>query len=247
MAERFYVNCPLAVGPVQIEGPEVHHLATVCRARAGDQVCLFNGDGHEYPAQVLEVRRQSVTLAVLGKESPRRELGFRLEVAAPLPKGDRAQFLIEKLTELGATRFIPLTTARSIVHPREAKLDKLRRWVIEASKQCGRNAFLDIGDLADWRNWSVRADLPPLRLLAHPAIRSPSLDSTPLLLSADFLPAADGLVVAVGPEGGFGEEEVIIACQAGWRLIDLGPRILRVETAAIALVAAITSLAATAP
>src|SRR5215467_11499455 len=130
MAERFYVNCPLAVGPVVVHGPEAHHLATVCRVRPGDQVCLFNGDGHEYPAEVVAAGRRDVTLRVLAVDSPHRELPFPLTVAAPLPKGDRAQFLLEKLTELGVTAFVPLRTQRSVVHPGEAKRDKLERYVI---------------------------------------------------------------------------------------------------------------------
>src|SRR5208337_4827707 len=136
MSERFYVNCPLGPGEVAISGPEAHHLAAVCRVRPGDRVCLFNGDGHQYPAEVDAVSRKSVNLRVLGVEIPQRELPFRLVVAVPLPKGDRAQFLVEKLTEIGVTTLVPLRTARSIVHPGEGKMEKLQRWVIEASKQC---------------------------------------------------------------------------------------------------------------
>src|SRR5438128_2117236 len=94
MADRFYVNCPLAPGRVEVQGAEAHHLADVRRLRPGDPVCLFNGDGHEYSAQVLSTSRRSVTLEVLAKAAPERELPFALEVAAPLPKGDRAQFLL---------------------------------------------------------------------------------------------------------------------------------------------------------
>ena len=121
MADRFYVNRPLAPGHVELAGPEAHHLATVCRLRPGDAVRLFNGDGREYPAEVTQVAKRVVSLNVLRVEAPERELAFRLEVAAPLPKGDRAQFLVEKLTELGVTIFVPLKTARSIVEPRGAK------------------------------------------------------------------------------------------------------------------------------
>src|SRR5205085_7970172 len=103
MAERFYVNSALGPGPLEITGDEAHHLAVVCRVRPGDTVVLFNGDGCDYPAVVVEVRKRGVGVEVERAERPRRELPFRLEVAAPLPKGDRAQFLIEKLTELGAT------------------------------------------------------------------------------------------------------------------------------------------------
>jgi len=225
MAERFYVNCPLAPGPVVVQGPEAHHLATVCRLRPGDRVCLFNGDGRQYPAEVTDVARRSVTLRVDAVEAPAVELGFRLEVAAPLPKGDRAQFLLEKLTELGATRFVPLRTRRSVVHPRETRLDKLQRQVIEASKQCGRNVLLRVEPLTDWQSYCRRADLPSLRILAHPGG------------SAASWPSGQDVALAVGPEGGFTEDEVVEAETAGWRTVSLGPRILRVETAALVLAA----------
>src|SRR5262245_34251259 len=165
MAERFYVNCPLQPGLVEVRGAEAHHLAVVCRVHPGDPVRLFNGDGREYPARVTAVTRRSVTVDVLGVESPRRELGFRLEVAAPLPKGDRAQFLVEKLTELGAASFVPLRTQRSVVHPRETRLDKLERHVIEASKQCGRNVLMEVQPLVEWEAYCRRGDLPAVRIL----------------------------------------------------------------------------------
>jgi 16S rRNA (uracil1498-N3)-methyltransferase len=156
-------------------------------------------------------------------ESPQRELAHHVEAAVPLPKGDRAQFLLEKLTELGVMRFVPLQTARSVVHPRETKLEKLERYVIEASKQCGRNRLLQVGPLTAWADYCRRPDLPVLRLLGdrHGA--------------AWPGPAGGDVVFAVGPEGGLTDEEVAMATTAGWRLVGLGPRTLRVETAALAL------------
>jgi 16S rRNA (uracil1498-N3)-methyltransferase len=250
MAERFYVNCPLVSGPMEIEGPEAHHLAGVCRIRPGDQVCLFNGDGHEYPAQVLSAGRRRVTLEVSGRHSPPRELPFRLEVAGPLPKGDRAHFLLEKLTELGVSTFVPLQTVRSVVHPRETRLEKLQRYVIEASKQCGRNVLLQVQPLADFPIYCRRDNLPPDRVLAHPGgdrgkrgngaetARQEVKAGPDAVAGWPYSPVpASGLAVAVGPEGGFTEEEVEAALAAGWRLLDLGPRILRIETAALLLAA----------
>jgi 16S rRNA (uracil1498-N3)-methyltransferase len=225
MSERFYVDQPLGEGPVTLAGPEAHHLAAVCRLRPGDAVYLFNGDGRQYRGVVGAVARRSVTVVVEAVEGPRRELGFRLEVAAPLPRGDRAQFLVEKLTELGATALVPLRTARSVVHPRETHREKLQRYVIEASKQCGRNVLLRVEPLTDWEEYARRGGLPPARVLAHPS-------------GEDEWPMAEGdLALAVGPEGGFTEEEVARAREAGWHLVGLGPRILRVETAALVLTA----------
>jgi 16S rRNA (uracil1498-N3)-methyltransferase len=224
MAERFHVNCKLGTGLVTVSGPEAHHLGTVCRARPGDEVCLFNGDGRQYPARVVGVTRRDVTLEVLGVEQPQRELPFRLHLAAPLPRGDRAQFLVEKLTELGVTRLSVLTTRRSVVQPRETRRDKLRRHVIEASKQCGRNVLMGIDVVADWPAFLADDALPARRFLAHPG-------------GAPLPAAPEDVVAAVGPEGGFTDEEVAQAAAAGWQVVGLGPRILRVETAAVVLAA----------
>jgi 16S rRNA (uracil1498-N3)-methyltransferase len=237
MSQRFYVNCPLQPGPVHIDGPEAHHLAAVCRLRPGDAVCLFNGDGREYPATVSAVQRRSITLQIERVESVNRELPTFIEMAVPLPKGDRAQFLVEKLTELGVARLVPLRTARSVVHPGETKQEKLRRWAIEASKQCGRNRLMEVMPLADWKNYSVGADLPQVRWLAHP-VTAPSISAPPEPFSESRL------AVAVGPEGGFTDEEVAAALSSGWQTLNLGPRILRVETAAIALAASVVVQAA---
>lgn len=226
MADRYFIDTALSPGVVELDGPEAHHLATVCRIRPGDAVCLFNGDGREYPARVVEVGKRRLTLEVTAATAPLREVGFRLEVAAPLPKGDRAQVLLEKLTELGVTSFTPLQTARSVVQPREAKLDKLQRHVIEASKQCGRNVLLQVQALTPWPVFCASSGLPTLRLLAHP---NGVHGSQPL--------ERGDVVVAVGPEGGFTEEEVTQGLAAGWRAVTLGPRILRIETAALALAA----------
>jgi len=228
MSERFYVNHPLAPGEVKIEGAEAHHLAQVCRFRPGDQVYLFNGNGHEYRGTVQHISRRSVVLQVLTVETPARELGVRLEVAAPLPKGDRAQFLLEKLTEIGATRFVPLRTKRSVVHPGEGKRERLQRYVIEASKQCGRNTLLEVVEVADWESYCRRTDLPPVRWLADPRGAD------------DFQRERQDAVLAVGPEGGFAEEEIERARQSGWHLVRLGSRTLRIETAALVLAARIT-------
>jgi 16S rRNA (uracil1498-N3)-methyltransferase len=223
MADRFYINCPLDVGPVVLQGPEAHHLAAVRRVRPGDRVFLFNGDGREYTALVQALARRSVTLQVVAVETPERETGFRLEVAAPLPKGDRAQFLVEKLTELGATRFVPLQTARSVIQPREARLEKLIRYAIEASKQCGRNTLLQIESPADWAAYCCRGDLPQAKILAHSGGQKGAWRT------------GQDVALAVGPEGGMTEVEIEQAQEAGWRLVSLGSRTLRIETAALVL------------
>lgn len=231
MSERFYINWPLGPGPLEVGGPEAHHLAVVCRLGPGDEVWLFNGDGREYRARIVESGRRLVRLDVLEAATPQRELPFNLEVAAPIPKGDRAQFLVEKLTELGVTSYVPLLCRRSVIDPRQGKLDKLQRHVIEASKQCGRNVLMHVSEPVDWATYCQNGRSSEARWLAHPG--------GPARLSELEGPRAPGTLVrcAVGPEGGFADDEVAVAHGAGWRLVDLGPRILRMETAAVVLAA----------
>jgi 16S rRNA (uracil1498-N3)-methyltransferase len=226
MRNRFYVNCPLEPGLAQLDGAEAHHLAAVCRVRHGELVCLFNGDGKEYPATVVEVSRRVVVLRVDACLAPDRELPCRIEVAAPLPKGDRGQFLVEKLTELGVTSYVPLRAERSVVHPSENRRDKLERYVIEASKQCGRNVLMEIRALQPWDAYCQDPTLPPARVLAHPGSGS---------ALAQWPDQSGACALAVGPEGGFTSEEVEQAEKSGWRIAELGPRLLRVETAALVL------------
>jgi 16S rRNA (uracil1498-N3)-methyltransferase len=111
------------------------------------------------------------------------------------------------------------------VHPRETRLDKLQRQVVEASKQCGRNVLLQVGELVDWETYCAGAGLPGMRVLAHPG--------------GEWQPGngrwGQDVVAAVGPEGGFTDEEIAVARAAGWQVMGLGPRILRVETAALVL------------
>ena len=226
MAERFFVEQPLAPGPVQLRGPEAHHLATVCRLRPGDRAVLFNGDGRQYPAAVTEVTRRDVTLDVLAVEAPQRELPFPLTVAAALPKGDRQKWLVEKLTELGVTELVPLITERGVAQPTPHAIERLGRTVVEASKQCGRNRLMKIREPQAWPKWIATAlpNSPCHRLIAHPGGRS----FAPIDLAT---PQATHL--AVGPEGGLTDAETAAATASGWRIVDLGPRILRVETAAV--------------
>jgi 16S rRNA (uracil1498-N3)-methyltransferase len=229
VADRFYTPEPLAPGEFVLTGPEAHHLAAVRRFGPGDRVVLFNGDGRDHPAEVASADRKRTLLNIFPAVAADRELPIPVHVAAALPKGDRGDFLVEKLTELGVTRLTPLQTERGVVQPREARLEKLQHAVIEASKQCGRNVLMHVAPLTRWAAFLTSPELPALRLLLHPPTEARAL--------AEFEPGADGVVVAVGPEGGFAPAEVAAAEAAGWVRVGLGPRVLRVETAAVAAAA----------
>jgi len=244
MAERFFVPGPLHVGEVLLTGPEAHHLAVVRRFGPGDLVTLFNGDGAEYPAEVLEASKKSVVLMVQSRREIDRESRRPVVVAVPWPKADRADFLIEKLTEIGVQTVVPLRTERSIVSLKPAMIERARRGVIEASKQCGRNQLMEVIDPLDWPVWlGQQSQWPPgPRWVWHFSERSladsPSWSAWCRRATGDPPAAA---LVSIGPEGGFTPAEVSAAVAAGWELVQWQSRTLRMETAAMVAAAMLLS------
>jgi 16S rRNA (uracil1498-N3)-methyltransferase len=196
------------------------------RAARGSRVTLFDGSGYEFEAAVERLGRSEVELAILDRRQVDREAASALSLGVALPKGDRQKWLVEKATELGVARLVPLQTERAVAQPGENALERLRRAVIEASKQCGRNRLMEIAAPRAWDDFLADHNEAACRLVAHPGAEA----------CASFA-ANEPVVVAVGPEGGFTEGEVTRAVACGWQLVNLGPRILRVETAALALAA----------
>jgi 16S rRNA (uracil1498-N3)-methyltransferase len=260
MSDRYFVEKPIAADRVTLCGPEAHHLIHVMRATAGTRVTLFDGGGCEFSAAVERVGRADVELSILSREYVDRELPLDVTLGVALPKGDRQKWLVEKAVELGVTRIVPLRTVRGVAQPVEQALARLRRAVVEASKQCGRNRLLQIGEPRAWPEFVADAGATH-RLMTHPGGAEDSwqaIASVPLLRRSSaggeaslgtacepavaHVAARGDVCLAVGPEGGFADEEVALAAAAGWHAVDLGPRILRVETAALFLAAVIASV-----
>jgi 16S rRNA (uracil1498-N3)-methyltransferase len=236
MSARFFSSAPILSETVTLDGPEAHHLLHVMRAGVGMQVVLFDGSGAEFDARITHTGRSDVQLQVVARREVDRESRIALTLGVALPKGDRQKWLVEKATELGVARLVPLATERGLAQPESSTLEKLRRVVIEASKQCGRNRLMAIEPSISLAAFVAGADESASRLIAHPGGQILSG-----ILSANA--SATIITAAIGPEGGFTDEELNAALAAGWTPIDLGPRILRVETAAIALSALISSRA----
>ncbi|HEY2759433.1 MAG TPA: 16S rRNA (uracil(1498)-N(3))-methyltransferase [Pirellulales bacterium] len=234
MSERFFVDARIAGNSARLHGPEAHHLAHVMRAKIGEQVTLFDGSGAEYEAHIVAIGRAEVDLAVDQRREVARESKVELTIATALPKGDRQRWLVEKAVELGLAELAPLTTERSTSRPSDGALERLRRAVIEASKQCGRNRLMVIGEPRSWQAVVDSAPKDSLRLLAHPG-GAPLRQVLSRLVDQENYPR---VFAAVGPEGGFTDDEVQASLAAGFEAIDLGPRVLRIETAAIAIAAA---------
>jgi len=224
---RFYLTANLNGPTAELLGPEAHHLHNVMRLQPGDEIELFDGDGTEATARVESASKKRVVVSILSRQPGAAELPAPLVLATAVPKGDRFRWLVEKATELGVTRLVPLQTERSVVDPRATKLEKMRAAVIAASKQCRRAQLMEITPLQNWSEFLTSLPASDPLFIAHPGGAA---------WRADWVAGDQPTVICIGPEGGFSDVEISLA-NARATLVDLGPRILRIETAALALVA----------
>lgn len=238
MASRFFVENDFRSGTVSFSGPEFHHMIRVTRHQVGDKVRLFDGTGKEADAELTFVTRHAATLDVGKIETVPDEPGPRLSIATPLPKASRAGWLIEKAVELGVTNIIPLKTSRSVVDPRGSKLDTLRQSIIAASKQCGRSRLMTISPVVEWSEFISKQCEGKSVVVAHPggasftsSLVSDSLAEVAAEAKTKKAAATPQMIAVIGPEGGFTVEEITQVVSKGARLVSLGPRLLRVETA----------------
>jgi 16S rRNA (uracil1498-N3)-methyltransferase len=246
MVQRYFLDTPIGQATsVLLQGSEAQHLTRVMRGKCGDRVELFDNSGWQWSAEIEEVGRNEATLKILGTEEVDLEPALALTVGIALPKGDRQKWIIEKLVELGVTTVIPITTTRGVAQPVDKALVRLRNHVISASKQCGRNRLLEIGEVASFEAFLKQTG--ENRFLAHPKSAQIGVkdalaetigeqESSNISIRDIQLESGDA-VVAIGPEGGFSAEEAAAATQLQWNIVDMGPRILRIETAALTFAA----------
>ncbi|WP_156680023.1 16S rRNA (uracil(1498)-N(3))-methyltransferase [Sphingomonas profundi] len=223
---RLFVAAPLSPGArVTLEGGQAHYLSAVMRLKPGDPLRLFDDATGEWLAEVADVRKRDLTVAVAERLAPRETVPDLWLLAAPIKKG-RIDWLVEKACELGVARIVPVVTQRTIVD--RLNPDRLRAHMIEAAEQCGRTALPELAELAPLRE--VLRAWPAERMLIH----ADEEGGAPLASVARPGPAA----ILIGPEGGFTtEERAAIAAVPAACGVSLGPRILRADTAAAAAVA----------
>jgi 16S rRNA (uracil1498-N3)-methyltransferase len=230
MSRRFYVESPIQGEVAELRTTEAHHALKVMRCQVGDEVTLFDDSGAEFPAKISRIDRATVQLCVLERRPVDRELSCLLTIGVALPKGDRQRWLIEKTVELGVARLVPLVTERGVAQPGDKALDRLRRGVVEASKQCGRNRLMRIAEPMTVAAFCKSVQSASLRLLATPDGQS---------WPTSIVDATE-IASCIGPEGGFTEDERNGALADQWTPIALGRRILRIETAAVAVASAVS-------
>ena len=229
---RVHVPGPLSAGSRQtIDGDAANHIARVLRLQPGDALTLFDGRGGEHAARIEAIRKGAVIVEVQERSAAERESPLSLTLAQGVSRGERMDWVVQKATELGVTRIVPVLTERTVVKL-DAKQSERRRehWqaiAVAACEQSGRNRVPDVVaplGLPDFLTRS-KATTQATRLLLSP---------TGSLRVNDLKAPDGGLVVLIGPEGGLAEGEQRAALNAGFLGVRLGPRVLRTETAAVA-------------
>ena len=227
---RVYVDQPLEAGArVTLTGSAANHVSRVLRLRAGQSLTLFNGQGGEHAASIDRSRGGEVTVAG-GEHRPiERESPFPLTLAQGVSRGERMDLVVQKATELGVSRLVPVLTERSVVRLDAQQADrKSSHWraiAIAACEQCGRNRLPEV---------ALPARLGEF-LRGSPAAGAKLLLSPQATRRIEDVPRPQhGATVLIGPEGGLTDEEQQGAGAAGFVAVRLGPRVLRTETAAIA-------------
>ena len=210
---------------VTVGDSEAHHLLNVLRLKVGESVTLFDGRGITANASIQSLSRRDVTLQILERTECRPNSRPRLTMAVSAPKGDRLKWMVEKLTELGIQQLQLMECHRSVAAPGETRIDKLNASVIAACKQCRRATLMELSPMQSFERVINEAAQNNHRIyLAHPG------DDAASHISA---PHASDVTMLIGPEGGFTDEEVQLAVNAGAIRIAWPDTILRIETAAI--------------
>jgi len=238
---RVFVDADLQPGSVVELGRDTAaHLAKVLRARSGDEIVLFNGDGREYAGAIEMARGSRVTAAIGAARAADRESAFQITLVQCVPRGDRMDFIVQKATELGVARIVPVLSRRSVVRLDEAQAaSKRAHWhavAVSACEQCGRNRLPGMETpqpLLDYLGALQPAAVSQgtLRFILEPdSAQQSKLEDAAGVNGARPMGAA----IAIGPEGGFAPEELDAFAISAFERLSLGPRVLRTETAAIA-------------
>jgi len=239
MVPRIYAP-PVHEGKDTVELSEdtVRYLRNVLRLGRGDGILLFDGTGWEYRGVIERLEGREGTARIVARERVPLAIPVRITLAQALPKGDKMEFIVQKATELGAARIVPFRSARTIPRRTEdraaRRLDRWRRIAAEAAEQCGRADVPEIAEALPFREALKQAGPEAVKILFWEAETERSVRE---ILKSPAARSAKEFFLVVGPEGGITGEEAEQARQAGFLTASLGRLVLRVETAALAILA----------
>lgn len=236
---RVYCQQVLSSGAtLTLEGQESHYLSNVLRMGEGRELIVFCGDGLEYPARILSSRKKATEIELGQAQEDDRESPLHTHLALAISKGDRMDWALQKACELGVSAITPLNTERTEVRLKGERLDKkMKHWqqiLISSCEQCQRNRLPVLNEALDIQAFINEAgqDSEALKLVLHHRSQKKLNDHSP----------SKKVILLVGPEGGLAADEITAAENAGFNPLTLGPRVLRTETAPIAVLSSLQLL-----
>lgn len=233
---RFYIEASQKQGDtIEIVGEDVNHIKNVLRMKNGEKFILCDGEGTDFLCELAGARERNLLANVLEEHSSETELPVRLVLFQGLPKKDKMELIIQKAVELGVAEIVPVVTKRTIVKADEAKGEKkLSRWQAiaeSAAKQSGRGVIPRVAPICTWKEALAQMENLEYNTVLYENARG-------MQPTAEFVKVAaekQSIGIFVGPEGGFTEEEVAAVVEQGGECLSLGKRILRTETAGLAM------------
>jgi 16S rRNA (uracil1498-N3)-methyltransferase len=215
--------------------PQSHYLSKVLRMQAGRELILFNGEGGEYNAEISSVHKKHIDVYIKDFNPENRQSHLQLELAIGVSRGERMDWVLQKATELGVTRIIPLMTERTEVKIGGERADKkMEHWqkiIISACEQCQRNLLPELAAPQNYSEWVAHCSAELKFVLHHRDSKGLPQDKN-----------ATSVALLIGPEGGLDEDEIAQAIARGFSPLTLGPRVLRTETAPVAAISLVQYL-----
>lgn len=229
---RIYHDNDLEVGAL-ISLKSLNHLNNVLKIKDFEIIFLFNGDGFEYQTKIITKTKQEIIVEIFAKDFPKTESPLKLHLIQALGKNDKMALIIQKVTELGVQEITPVISRHTIAKIDPKKwLKRKQQWhdiALSACEQCGRSVVPKINDLLDFTEM-VKLPDNNQKFILHPGGQK------------NTAKLANNITIASGPEGGWHDQEIQAAQQAGFSRLTLGPRTLRMETAALAAIAFLQTL-----
>lgn len=223
---RFFVDKALHIGGnLIVDGNQSHYILRVLRLSVGNKLTLFNDGGGEYLGEITEIRKTGVHISLLTYDAVERESRLKIDLALACLKREKMDLAIQKATELGVTSICPVISEFSAVkgHVLENRRNHWQGVIDSSCEQCGRNTLPRLDPLRPFSEWISKAD-SEAKLICEP-VNSLSIGE----INNDI----DSISLAIGPEGGFSQAELSLATANDFVAINLGPRILRAETAVV--------------
>ena len=231
MARFFVTKDSISDNTITISGSDAYHIARSLRMAVGDSVTVCDEDGKEYNTSLSRIRDDDCICEIQSTKEGASESPLNLTLYMAYPKGDKLETVVQKSVELGASVIVPFESSRCIKRPSPDKLDKitdrLSRIAEEAAKQCGRSKLPRVEKMIKLSELVSRIDKYDLSLFCYEGKGAVSLKRT----LEDYGRSSGNIAIIIGSEGGFSEEEAKLITEAGAKCVNLGPRILRCETA----------------